>query len=304
MGARIRDSDGSTPLKGELPKTDPSRNDSRSRNDFLRNPSQRTSVAPVDTPPETIEPPRRSRTPRGVFEGDAAAVELRSRLARARDETLLPAVRRSAPRRQGTTLRYMGFLVVAAASAGAGGYLLATLPSVVPLPVNMSPVDAPAGNARADFGEADVAAPLLTPAVAPELANRDSRMPAPRTAAVDLAPVDVRRAPGDAVAPLPAPPAQDPSEVAAKLKLGADLMASGDIAAARTMFERVAEAGEAAGAFALAETFDPAVLRTLRLRGGIKADPALAQRWYEKARDLGSRAATDRIIRLTQNPGR
>jgi TPR repeat protein len=84
----------------------------------------------------------------------------------------------------------------------------------------------------------------------------------------------------------------------ARLKLGADLMAAGDIAAARTMFARVAEAGEAAGAFALAETYDPAVLGTMGLRGGITADPAQARRWYEKAREMGSSAAPERIARL------
>ena len=96
--------------------------------------------------------------------------------------------------------------------------------------------------------------------------------------------------------------ADDASEIAAKMKIGAELMASGDITAARMMFERAAEAGEAAAAFALAETYDPVVLRRLRLRGGIAPDVALARRWYEKARDLGSIAAPERIVRLTQIP--
>jgi TPR repeat protein len=96
--------------------------------------------------------------------------------------------------------------------------------------------------------------------------------------------------------------ADDASEIAAKMKIGTELMASGDITAARMMFERAAEAGEAAGAFALAETYDPVVLRRLRLRGGIAPDVALARRWYEKARDLGSIAAPERIVRLTQIP--
>jgi TPR repeat protein len=68
------------------------------------------------------------------------------------------------------------------------------------------------------------------------------------------------------------------------------------------MFDRAAEAGEAAAAFALAETYDPVALRRLRLRGGIAPDVALARRWYEKARDLGSIAAPERIVRLTQIP--
>jgi len=96
--------------------------------------------------------------------------------------------------------------------------------------------------------------------------------------------------------------ADDASEIAAKMKIGAELMAHGDVTAARMMFERAAEAGEAAAAFALAETYDPAVLRRLRLRGGIAPDVALARRWYEKARDLGSITAPERIVRLTQIP--
>jgi TPR repeat protein len=75
-------------------------------------------------------------------------------------------------------------------------------------------------------------------------------------------------------------------------------MAIGDIASARTVFERVAETGNAAGAFALAETYDPAVLKTLHLYGGMTPDLGLARRWYEQAREWGSAAAADRIARL------
>jgi TPR repeat protein len=108
--------------------------------------------------------------------------------------------------------------------------------------------------------------------------------------------------------PLPSPPsrppapAEDPSEISVKIKIAEDLMANGDVAAARMMFQRAAEAGDAAAAFALAETYDPLVLSRLRLRGGIAPDVALARRWYEKARDLGSVTAPDRIVRLTQLP--
>ena len=98
----------------------------------------------------------------------------------------------------------------------------------------------------------------------------------------------------------PPAPADDASEIAAKMKIGAELMAHGDITAARMMFERAAEAGEAAGAFGLAETYDPMVLKKLPLRGGIAPDLALARSWYEKAKDLGSIAAPERIARLTQ----
>jgi hypothetical protein len=98
----------------------------------------------------------------------------------------------------------------------------------------------------------------------------------------------------------PSEPSLDASEIATKMKIGGELMAHGDITAARTMFQRAAEAGEAAGAFALAETYDPAVLRQLHLRGGIAPDLALARRWYEQARAMGSTAAAERIVRLTE----
>jgi TPR repeat protein len=151
----------------------------------------------------------------------------------------------------------------------------------------------------------------------PKTPDRSNERPAVQAAAPDL-PTDARSSGQDPASigapqppeptgprtvrphPVPTPATVDASEIAARMKIGTELMASGDIAAARKMFERVAEAGEAAGAFALAETYDPVVLGTLRLRGAIMPDPALARSWYEKARDLGASAAPDRIARLAR----
>lgn len=69
---------------------------------------------------------------------------------------------------------------------------------------------------------------------------------------------------------------------------------------ARLIFQRVAQSGDAAAAFALAETYDPLVLRKLGSREEGFSDIALAQSWYEKARDLGSPAAPERIASLAQ----
>ncbi len=80
------------------------------------------------------------------------------------------------------------------------------------------------------------------------------------------------------------------------------VLANADIAGARLIFQRAAEAGDAAAAFALAETYDPLVLRKLGTKGGITSNIALAQSWYEKARDLGSTIAPERLVRLTQLP--
>jgi hypothetical protein len=319
MGAPIRGSEDSEPLRDELPKNQPSRNGS------LRDPSRQAGPVQPERTPESVEPPPVLRIRRGVFEGDAAAVELRAQLARPRkdalttrprDEAPLPAVRRSSAGRYSSVVpRGAGILLMAAAAAGAAGYLAGGSSPFGGLSFPGNPPQAKSSLAGA--GEADA---TPEPRAALEAAVRDSPMPAVRTAAVDLAPADARPLPeavpppapqGVAPPPVSTPPpqaqppqAQDPAEVAAKMKIGADLIASGDIAAARTMFERVAEAGDAAGAFALAETYDPVVLKKLRLRGGIKSDPAMARRWYEKARDMGSSAAIERIARLAANPAR
>ena len=92
----------------------------------------------------------------------------------------------------------------------------------------------------------------------------------------------------------------DAAEIALFIKNGTVLMGNGDIVAARLMFQRAAEAGDAPGALALAETYDPAVLEKMGTKGAIKADIAQAQRWYAKAKDLGSTAAPERLARITR----
>jgi TPR repeat protein len=62
------------------------------------------------------------------------------------------------------------------------------------------------------------------------------------------------------------------------------------------MYQRAAEAGDATAAFALAETYDPMVLA----KGGVSPDVLVARGWYERARDLGSTAAPERLERLAR----
>jgi TPR repeat protein len=104
-------------------------------------------------------------------------------------------------------------------------------------------------------------------------------------------------------APAPSPPRRhDADEIALMMKSGAELMANGDISAARLMYQRAAEAGEATAALALAETYDPLVLRRVNPKGGITPDVAQAHAWYEKAKDLGSAVAPERLERLARLP--
>jgi TPR repeat protein len=100
------------------------------------------------------------------------------------------------------------------------------------------------------------------------------------------------------------PPSQqhDAEEIAVMIKSAAELMANRDFAAARLMYQRAAEAGSAMAAFALAETYDPLVVGKLIARGGITPDPTKAATWYEKAKDLGSIEAPERLERLARLP--
>jgi hypothetical protein len=90
-------------------------------------------------------------------------------------------------------------------------------------------------------------------------------------------------------------------EIAALLKRGNDLIASGDLAAARLVLLRVAEAGDAGGAFALARTYDPKTLEKLQVHG-LSPDLAKARYWYEKAKDLGSQDALRSLEILASRP--
>jgi hypothetical protein len=97
------------------------------------------------------------------------------------------------------------------------------------------------------------------------------------------------------------PPRQlEAAEIKLMVKSGLEFMANGNVGAARLMFQPAAEAGDAVAAFALAETYDPSVLKRLGTRGGITPDVTLANSWYEKAGALGSTLARERLERLAR----
>jgi hypothetical protein len=92
----------------------------------------------------------------------------------------------------------------------------------------------------------------------------------------------------------------DSEEIATLVKRGRDFLTNGDLASARLLLRRAAEAGSAAAALALGSTFDPQVIQRL---GAIGATPdvAKARRWYEKAAELGSDAAAGQLAKLSQS---
>ncbi len=83
-------------------------------------------------------------------------------------------------------------------------------------------------------------------------------------------------------------------EIATLLKRGEELFKTGDLAGARLLLQRAAEAHDPVGALALATTYDPNVLEELGVRG-VAGDAAAARAWYEKAKEYGSREAPRRL---------
>jgi hypothetical protein len=102
-----------------------------------------------------------------------------------------------------------------------------------------------------------------------------------------------------APSPSAAAPGSDCEEVAALIARGQTYLANGDVVSARLVFRRAAETGDAQATLALGGTYDPLVLRSLGVIG-VAVDPAQARGWYQKAADLGSREAPQRIDQLAQ----
>jgi hypothetical protein len=101
------------------------------------------------------------------------------------------------------------------------------------------------------------------------------------------------------VTPAAAAPARrlDADELTMLMTRAKGMIAVGDIASARLLLERAAEAQEASAALLLAQTYDPAVLGTQDMRS-ITPDPAMARDWYQKAARLGSTDARQRLAQM------
>ena len=81
--------------------------------------------------------------------------------------------------------------------------------------------------------------------------------------------------------------AEDLQAALAQMQRGNGFVARGDYATARLFFRKAAELGHAPGATALAKTFDPVELRRLGVVG-FTGNEAEANKWYERARELGA----------------
>jgi hypothetical protein len=102
------------------------------------------------------------------------------------------------------------------------------------------------------------------------------------------------------VAAVPPQPAStlDADTLAGLMTRAKSLIGVGDIAAARLLLERAANAQDATAALLLAQTYDPAVLGTRDTRS-VNADAAAARDWYQKAAAFGSAEARQRLAQLS-----
>jgi hypothetical protein len=142
-------------------------------------------------------------------------------------------------------------------------------------------------------------------------APAQATVPAPAAAAA-LAPAPVRAAEAATVlattgeqigvrAPRPtAVEPIDPGEVDLLMQQGRQALTGGDISAARVAFRRLADAGNAEAALALAQTYDPFYLARHNVIG-LSGDRTTAKELYERARELGSTEADRMMAPLSEH---
>jgi len=147
---------------------------------------------------------------------------------------------------------------------------------------------------------AAVVTPSPSPPPAPAVVPQKPAEPAPPPPSPPPAIAPPAPKAATAPAPKPAPPAPSPEAIKRAqgyLARGLGHLKDSDIASARLFFQRAAEDGLADGALAMGGTFDPDELARLRAPS-IKPDLAETKRWYERAAELGSGEALDRLKRL------
>lgn len=265
----------------------------------------------------TREPPWKRKMPRDAFVGDVANVVLRDKLALAPDRLPEPPSP-AAP----VSMSFMAGCVagtIVVVGAAVAGYLWG---SAIPLhqtalvsdQASLAASDrslSTANSKASDLNDDRPAAPAsaiglgagaildqardATNVMGPAETAQRAVSPSTETP-TSATPLETSPAPAESV-----PRRLDADEVAFLMKRGVELMALGDMPAARMMFQRAADGGEAAAAIALAETYDPVVLKKKDNRGAMmSADAAQAQSWYEKAKKLGSIEAPDRLEKLAR----
>jgi hypothetical protein len=145
---------------------------------------------------------------------------------------------------------------------------------------------------------------MTTNGALPRTGDRTSqvRVDVPETSAPNGAPALDKRPPNSAsaskgendekIAPFqPITASRAPAtDTQALVVRGDTLFATGDITSARLFYERATDAGDGQAALRLGESYDPAFLQRAHLRA-VRGDPAVAVKWYKRARELGASEA-------------
>ena len=101
----------------------------------------------------------------------------------------------------------------------------------------------------------------------------------------------------DKVGLVPPPSGVPPEEERIMMERANTLLQSSDIAAARLLYEHLAMRGSSKAAYAMGQTYDPAFLDKLFVKG-LKGDVDQARTWYRKAADMGNEEARNRLTAL------
>jgi len=220
-----------------------------------------------------------------AFEGDATLRKLLQSPSLDPDMVPEPPTRDSI----GLALGMIARLMVAGCAAAAVALLLV---GAIPLPFK----------GTAPTSETTATASKAWPAAPERVAKMSSRIGEEQVAASGdpAGPALASVATQTVRAPQPVasePRVLDPEEIARLTRRGEEFLAQGDIAAARLILTRAAEAQDGRAALALAASYDPAVLKELGVLG-FRPDVARARTWYEKAAQYGSAEASRRLTTL------
>ncbi len=135
-----------------------------------------------------------------------------------------------------------------------------------------------------------LAAPEPSPAPEPLAAPKQALAAVPPSPALELAAIEEA-----AEAPAMALGIDDPSRPL--MARGDALMELGDVASARSFYDRAFDLGNSRAARSVARTYDPLVLATMNVQG-LRSDPARALEWYRKAEKAGEPDAAQSIAAL------
>ncbi|MBN8929307.1 MAG: hypothetical protein J0H19_22135 [Rhodospirillales bacterium] len=171
--------------------------------------------------------------------------------------------------------------------------------SVAPAAAAPSP-PAPAGAAPAATATATTSpsAPPVAPAIVPPGTSASGTEAAPAQA-TSAAIGRSERAPAPAASPATRSAPLAPEIVATLMRRGEVMRGTGDISAARLLFDRAAEAGSGRAALEAGRLRDPAWL-TAAGAIGVAPDPRAAAAWYRRAIDLGEPEARPLLQRLEE----